>query len=63
MSLACVRDGVFADQRRPSDCMCVAVGTYIGLPYELTPDVSGRRDATTSRSGWAEWVAQPASSW
>lgn len=57
MTLLYARAGAFVDQRTPCDCMRGAVATYLGLPYELTPDVSGRRDAETFWSDWAEWLA------
>lgn len=47
----------YVDQRTPCDCMRGAVATYLGLAYELTPDISGRRDAETFWSDWAEWLA------
>ncbi len=57
MTLLHARAGVFVDQRRPCDCMRGAVATYLGLPYEHTPDISGRHDALTFWSDWAEWLA------
>ena len=57
MTLLHAREGVFVDQRRPCDCMRGAVATYLGLPYEQTPDISGRDHALTFWSDWAEWLA------
>lgn len=57
VTLLHARAGVFVDQRTPCDCMRGAVATYLGLPYEQTPDISGRRDAGTFWSDWAEWLA------
>jgi hypothetical protein len=51
------RDGFLVDQRTPCDCMRGAVATYLGLPYELTPEISGTHDATTFWADWAEWLA------
>ena len=34
-----------------------AVATYLGMSYELTPEISGRRDATTFWEDWAQWFA------
>jgi hypothetical protein len=51
------REGVYVNQRTPCDCMRGAVATYLAIPYELTPDISGRRDAETFWSDWAEWLA------
>ena len=47
---------VLVDQRAPCDCMRGAVATFLGLPYELTPDVSGRRDDETFWSDWTGWL-------
>jgi hypothetical protein len=58
VNLVYAREGVFVDQRRPCDCMRGAVATYLGLPYELTPDISGRHDAATFWADWAEWLAR-----
>jgi hypothetical protein len=57
VTLHVAREGVYVEQRRPCDCMRGAVATYLGLAYELTPDISGRRDAHTFWSDWAEWLA------
>jgi len=51
------REGFYVHQRRPCDCMRGAIATYLGLPYELTPDISGLDDATTFWSDWTEWLA------
>jgi hypothetical protein len=51
------RDGFLVDQRTPCDCMRGAVATYLGLPYELTPEISGTHDATTFWADWAQWLA------
>jgi hypothetical protein len=51
------RAAAFVDQRQPCDCMRGAVASYLGLPYEVTPDVSGRRDRATFWSDWVEWLA------
>lgn len=57
MTLLYARAGVFVDQRTPCDCMRGAVATYLGMAYELTPGISGRHDAQTFWSDWAEWLA------
>lgn len=49
--------GMYVDQRTPCDCMRGAVATYLSVAYEHTPDISGRRDAETFWSDWAEWLA------
>jgi hypothetical protein len=49
---------VLVDQRSPCDCMRGAVATFLGLPYELTPDISGRRDDETFWSDWTGWLAR-----
>ncbi len=57
MSGLFARDGFLVDQRTPCDCMRGAVATYLGMPYELTPAISGCHDATTFWADWAEWLA------
>jgi hypothetical protein len=51
------RGALLVDQRTPCDCMRGAVATYLGLPYEATPSISGRHDATTFWADWAHWLA------
>ncbi|HEY1538032.1 MAG TPA: hypothetical protein VGF63_01435 [Solirubrobacteraceae bacterium] len=57
MSGLFAREGFVVDQRTPCDCMRGAIATYLGVAYELTPDISGRHDADTFWSDWAEWLA------
>src|ERR1700709_2010768 len=56
VTLSDARDGVTVEQRTPCDCMRGAVATYLGLSYELTPDISGRHDATTFWEDWRQWL-------
>lgn len=51
------RDGFVVDQRKPCDCMRGAIATYLGIPYELTPEISGKRHAHTFWADWAQWLA------
>ena len=57
VTLIYARERGYVNQRTPCDCMRGAVATYLGLPYEQTPDISGRRHAHTFWSDWAEWLA------
>lgn len=43
-------------QRGPCDCMRAVVATYLGMPYEATPEVSGLTDAATFWSDWSRWL-------
>lgn len=36
--------------------MRAVVATYLGVPYEATPDISGLSDAATFWSDWSRWL-------
>lgn len=43
-------------QRGSCDCMRAVIATYLGLPYEATPRISGRADSATFWSDWSRWL-------
>ena len=43
-------------QRGPCDCMRAVVASYLALPYEATPRISGLADAATFWSDWSRWL-------
>lgn len=43
-------------QRGPCDCMRAVIATYLGLPYEATPAISGLADAATFWADWSRWL-------
>jgi hypothetical protein len=43
-------------QRGPCDCMRAVVASYLGVPYEATPEISGLADSATFWSDWSRWL-------
>lgn len=44
------------DQRGPCDCMRAVMATYLGVPYDRTPAISGLADAATFWARWSAWL-------
>jgi hypothetical protein len=43
-------------QRGPCDCMRAVVASYLRIPYDATPQISGLADAATFWSDWSRWL-------
>lgn len=44
------------DQRGPCDCMRAVIASYLGLPYESTPAISGLANSATFWPDWSRWL-------